>query len=92
QSESARRRFDAQDVYVPWTLNPSAQQKSVAGTARVDSDAASVKAAPVVFQRYYHVFVKGELEALVRDAAGPAASITASGYDRDNWYLIARKA
>ncbi|KAJ1552993.1 tRNA methyltransferase, has a role in tRNA modification, partial [Cladochytrium tenue] len=40
QSESARRRFDAQDVYVPWTLNPGAQKKSVAGAARDDSDSA----------------------------------------------------
>ncbi len=41
-----------------------------------------------VHQRYYHLFKKGELDDLVL-AAG--ASIEASGYDRDNHYVIFNK-
>jgi tRNA (uracil-5-)-methyltransferase TRM9 len=38
------------------------------------------------FQRYYHLYRKGELEEDV-DAAG--GLVLESGYDRDNWWVIA---
>ncbi len=41
-----------------------------------------------VFDRYYHLFTKGELEDLVLQAG---ANILESGYDRDNYYVIAEK-
>ena len=43
----------------------------------------------VVFQRYYHLFDRTELEALVRGARG--ARLVASFYDRSNWCAIAEK-
>jgi tRNA (uracil-5-)-methyltransferase TRM9 len=42
-----------------------------------------------VFNRYYHLFREGELEALVRKV--PSASIGHVGYERDNWYVIGTK-
>lgn len=43
----------------------------------------------VVFDRYYHLFRAGELEALV--AAVPGARLAASFYDRDNWCAVLEK-
>ncbi|KAJ3236430.1 Alkylated DNA repair protein alkB 8 [Chytriomyces hyalinus] len=43
----------------------------------------------IVYQRYYHVFVKGELDQVVEAAGG--LEVDKSGYDRDNWYIIATK-
>ncbi len=40
------------------------------------------------FQRYYHLFIKGELDYLVLEAGG---KILESGYDRDNWYIKFQK-
>ena len=40
------------------------------------------------FERYYHLFKKGELDELVERANGV---ILESGYDRDNWYIKFRK-
>jgi tRNA (uracil-5-)-methyltransferase TRM9 len=44
------------------------------------------------YQRFYHLFVQGELERLCRDAAAAEGrSIEfeqSSGYDRDNWYCL----
>ena len=39
--------------------------------------------------RYYHVFARGELEALL--ALDGTLVVERSGYDRDNWYAIAHK-
>lgn len=45
------------------------------------------------FQRYYHVFVKGELEDLVQRAAvdGCGFDIVENYYDRSNWCVILEK-
>ena len=40
------------------------------------------------FQRYYHLFKKGELDELVIEAGG---KLIESGYDRDNWYIKFQK-
>jgi tRNA (uracil-5-)-methyltransferase TRM9 len=42
-----------------------------------------------VYQRYYHLFVKGELEDLVKEAGG--LNIEMAGFDRDNWFVIGVK-
>ncbi|KAK4121804.1 S-adenosyl-L-methionine-dependent methyltransferase [Parathielavia appendiculata] len=39
-----------------------------------------------VFQRYYHLYRKGELEQDVLAAGGVVVS---SGYERDNWWVVA---
>ncbi|KAF9274388.1 tRNA methyltransferase, has a role in tRNA modification [Mortierella alpina] len=47
------------------------------------------QAAAPVFNRYYHLFQKGELEDLVLQTK--KASIVQQGYDRDNWWCIMEK-
>ncbi|KAJ2161165.1 tRNA methyltransferase, has a role in tRNA modification [Coemansia sp. RSA 552] len=42
-----------------------------------------------VYHRYYHLFRDGELTKLFEDTG--ACSVVESGYDRDNWYVIARR-
>ena len=43
----------------------------------------------VVYDRYYHLFKKGELDQLCTECGG--CEILKSGYDRDNHYVILRK-
>ncbi|KAK6429985.1 tRNA methyltransferase, has a role in tRNA modification [Oleoguttula sp. CCFEE 5521] len=40
------------------------------------------------FQRYYHLYRKGELEADVVRARG---EVVESGYEKDNWWVIAKR-
>ncbi|KAF9360525.1 tRNA methyltransferase, has a role in tRNA modification [Mortierella sp. AD094] len=51
--------------------------------------AASSEPAAPVYNRYYHLFQKGELEELILRTN--KASIVQSGYDRDNWWCILEK-
>ncbi|CAO3571702.1 unnamed protein product [Mortierella alpina] len=52
-------------------------------------DSAPSQSAGPVFNRYYHLFQKGELEDLVLQTK--KASIVQQGYDRDNWWCILEK-
>lgn len=74
---------NSQDVLVPWVLQPpqqpqQARQKKGKGKQQAPSVGQSDSpeetmpppvAAPQVFHRYYHLFVKGELEQLITEAA-----------------------
>lgn len=44
--------------------------------------------APVTYQRYYHLYRDGELQDNIRAADG---EVIESGYDRDNWWCVARR-
>lgn len=67
--------------------NDGARQHAAAGEAA----GAGAPAGPrldgskgaVVFQRYYHLFERGELDGLVRRL--PGAALVDSFYDKDNW-------
>jgi len=39
--------------------------------------------------RYYHLFKKGELDDLVNQIE--IGKVVETGYDRDNWYVIAER-
>ena len=62
--------------------------------AAAAAPAASARAAPqvdpskgaVVYQRYYHLFEQGELDALIGQL--PGAALVDSFYDKDNWCAI----
>ena len=45
------------------------------------------KQTQVTYFRYYHFFVRGELEELVMRLGTDKVRIVKSGYDRDNWYV-----
>ena len=72
QSRRGWGEGDAQDVMVPW----------------VRKDAPSVEGLSTTFQRYYHLYRQGELEADVQAAGGTALEF---GYERDNWWAIAAR-
>lgn len=41
-----------------------------------------------VFHRYYHLYRRGELEEDIEQAGG---LVEVSGYERDNWWAIAKR-
>lgn len=44
----------------------------------------------VVYQRYYHLFERGELDRLVEQL--PGARLADSFYDKDNWCVVMERA
>ncbi|KAI9341762.1 S-adenosyl-L-methionine-dependent methyltransferase [Zopfochytrium polystomum] len=99
KEQEGKRRFDGQDVFVPWTMNAKVYGTTTAaagagagagggndaGEAGPAAGAGGTEGTVV----YYHLFVKGELESLVHEAGG--LKIEAAGYDRDNWYVVVVK-
>jgi tRNA (uracil-5-)-methyltransferase TRM9 len=99
-----------QDVFVPWVVaqgqhKATAQSKLKEVQAREENDVELKEEAPV-FNRYYHMFSRGELTSLVHDAArelrlfvGAEASAGASsgleivqdGWERSNYYVEIRR-
>ncbi|KAJ2007828.1 tRNA methyltransferase, has a role in tRNA modification [Coemansia thaxteri] len=75
--QNGRRKFSesTQDVLVPWVI-PAGSKNQPTGEDRI-------------YHRYYHLFREGELPALFEQVGGCA--IEEVGYDRDNWYVTARK-
>lgn len=75
EQKKSRRGWDEgdeQDVMVPWVM----KQKPEGGR---DTNTKT-------YERYYHLYRKGELEENVTAAAG---IVVESGYDRDNWWAVA---
>jgi len=75
EQKGSRRGWDEgdeQDVMVPWVL------KSGKGSKEADR----------TFQRYYHLYKKGELEEDIQQAGGV---VLESGYEKDNWWAIAAR-
>lgn len=93
EQRGSRRGWDegsAQDLLVPWVMKGQAPaRKGSHGTARgsgEEEEDSSSGHTDGTFQRYYHLYRKGELEEDVRAAGGRVLS---SGYERDNWWVIA---
>ncbi|KAJ0411634.1 hypothetical protein ATCC90586_004103 [Pythium insidiosum] len=98
QQRSSRRQFDPdrQDFMVPWNLDQrfarASDKQAAQGPAeqpeKTETETAAA-AAPVVVQRYCHMFKQGELEELVRDAGD--AEVEESYYDQSNWAVVLRR-
>ncbi|KAG0342004.1 tRNA methyltransferase, has a role in tRNA modification [Podila minutissima] len=78
------------------TTNESSSSSATASTSMSDptssettDPAAPAAPAAPVYNRYYHLFQKGELEELV--SRTDKATIVQQGYDRDNWWCIVEK-
>ena len=84
--EQTERSFTEQDCFVPWHLNVKYEDGEVSGEVAQEKQA-------VVYKRFYHVFVKGELEKLVFSAnsGNYKFQILQSYFDRSNWCVIAKK-
>ena len=75
EQKNSRRGWDEsgdQDVMVPWTM-----KQNVIGSKVEESR---------TFDRYYHLYRKGELE---HDIAKAGGYVVDSGYEKDNWWAIA---
>lgn len=85
QEKSKRGYHDGmdQDVLVPWVLQSNKKKNKKANDEATAAAADEPK--PVVKQRYYHLYRKGELDHDVHAAGG---RVLESGYSRDNWYSI----
>ncbi|KAI0181366.1 hypothetical protein GGR52DRAFT_32117 [Hypoxylon sp. FL1284] len=94
EQAGSRRGWDEgtadQDQLVPWVMkqNKTAKKKS---KDEVDTKEGGVEdeekpTGDTTYQRYYHLYRKGELEEDVVTAGG---DVQDSGYDRDNWWVIA---
>ncbi|KAL4881513.1 S-adenosyl-L-methionine-dependent methyltransferase [Aspergillus karnatakaensis] len=78
EQKSSRRGWDkgdAQDIMVPWVLKNSSPEDAP-------------EAQPKVFHRYYHLYQAEELE---KDVEGAGGCVLESGYDKDNWWVIASR-
>ncbi|KAL8281820.1 hypothetical protein RB597_009505 [Gaeumannomyces tritici] len=61
---------------------------AAAAAASQDPADANAGAPDRTFHRYYHLYRKGELE---EDVAAAGGVVVDSGYERDNWWAIARR-
>jgi len=86
EQKGSRRGWDEgceQDVLVPWVMK--GQQKSrPSGSENADGTRID-KERSRTFQRYYHLYRKGELERDVEQASGV---VVEAGYEKDNWWAI----
>lgn len=83
EQASSRRGWDEgdeQDVMVPWVTRSKSSTKTDSEVISSSSDQAEK-----TFQRYYHLYRKGELEEDAENAEGKALE---SGYEKDNWWAI----
>ncbi|KAF2478709.1 S-adenosyl-L-methionine-dependent methyltransferase [Neohortaea acidophila] len=71
---------DEQDVMVPWVMRGSKK------AASADADGPANGGQDRVFHRYYHLYREGELNQDVTAAGGVVLD---SGYEKDNWWVVA---
>jgi tRNA (uracil-5-)-methyltransferase TRM9 len=80
EQKNSRRGWDEgheQDVMVPWVMKNK--------TKTADEDGTTEK----VFQRYYHLYRSGELQADIEAIGGEVCD---SGYEKDNyWAIVTRR-
>ncbi|KXS18841.1 S-adenosyl-L-methionine-dependent methyltransferase [Gonapodya prolifera JEL478] len=91
--QHGRRRFDQQDVFVTWNLpkdryrHPPEKDKPESETVQTTTN--NTRSCHVVYDRFYHLFLQGELDRIIELAGG--VDIEETGYDRDNWFVISKK-
>ncbi|XP_042429542.1 tRNA (carboxymethyluridine(34)-5-O)-methyltransferase-like [Zingiber officinale] len=80
-----------QEYFVPWHLPYHRAEISGASASALESGLAKKddKKGALVYNRYYHVFVEGELQRLVSGINN--ASIVDQFYDKSNWCIVLEK-
>ncbi|KAG8072411.1 hypothetical protein GUJ93_ZPchr0006g45893 [Zizania palustris] len=80
-----------QEYFVPWHLPFHRAEIGGASAAALDNGFAKKddKKGTVVYSRYYHVFVEGELQRLV--AGINNAAVVDQFYDKSNWCIVLEK-
>jgi len=107
------RRNAGQDVFVPWVLATQKTKRQRHATTEKDrsttekaAEVESIEEPGKAFNRYYHMFSKGELYELTRNAAqelglgvGNQSDVSADwgveivqcGWERSNYYIEIRR-
>ena len=88
--EQTEKKFTKQDNFVPWHLQQKWENDVKVET--MESGPKIVKEEKInctVYQRYYHVFKKGEIENLIEKI--PGLEIEKSYFDHANWCCIVKK-
>ncbi|KAI5800301.1 S-adenosyl-L-methionine-dependent methyltransferase [Peziza echinospora] len=91
EQKNSRRGWDEtsnQDVFVPWVLQKKFTVKDDKTTGQANQPQAEVPNRDKTYQRYYHLYRKGELEDDVSSAGG---AVIESGYEKDNWWAIVQR-
>jgi len=102
--QSEGRPVRGEDVFVPWVMSKELESKSK-GKGASNQDAVPHEASPQVFNRYYHMFARGELTDLVHEAAEGLSmhvgspkddategiEIVQDGWERSNYYVELRR-
>jgi tRNA (uracil-5-)-methyltransferase TRM9 len=81
-----RKGTKGEAVGDPSTDHKSGEAPPLPTTAATPEPGVAPSHTDPVFQRYYHLYRKGELEEDVVAAGGVVIS---SGYERDNWWVVA---
>jgi SAM-dependent methyltransferase len=90
QEQGSKRDFTEQDVMVPWRLQKRyADGGGEDGKGVIDEETLPKHVVEerglLTYQRYCHVYRKGELDDLCRSI--PGCRIVDQGYDRSNWFV-----
>ena len=89
--EQKEKKFTEQDNFVPWHLqNKYENETKVETLENGPSIMKDKKIDCTVYQRYYHVFYKGELEDII-NKTGVEVEILKSYFDHANWGCIIKK-
>ena len=89
--EQKQKKFTEQDNFVPWHLqNKYENETKVETLENGPSIMKDQKIDCTVYQRYYHVFYKGELEDII-NKTGVEVEILKSYFDHANWCCIIKK-
>ena len=89
--EQKEKKFTEQDNFVPWHLqNKYENETKVETLENGPSIIEDKKIDCTVYQRFYHVFYKNELEDLI-NKTGTNVEIIKSYFDHANWCCIIKK-
>ena len=89
--EQKEKKFTEQDNFVPWHLQNKYENETKVETLENGPNIMKDKKIDcTVYQRYYHVFYKGELEDII-NKTGDNAEIIKSYFDHANWCCIIKK-
>ena len=89
--EQKEKKFTEQDNFVPWHLQNKYENETKVETLQNGPNIMEDKKIDcTVYQRYYHVFYKGELEDII-NKTGDNVEIVKSYFDHANWCCIIKK-
>ena len=74
-----------QDVMVPWVLSAPRRVKQRGSGEGEEENGVEEEKGRRTFERYYHLYRKGELEA---DVAAAGGLVLEAGYEKDNWWAV----